>query len=467
MDILSASIGNWETAGDGSWTQVSRFPPDARLHIPAEDGRIVHDATFPDGSPTWGGRLRVSCIAVELGGATRQLSVREPGKSYVLAQVERRGNAFVLELTWRPAAYAPRLGTDGPPRQIVREHGDPASVWRDYRRWMDQVWPRQPTFTPNWVRQMPSAVYVELWTGSGTITHTFGDLVALLKKMAGAGVPKDCLLYFWGFHAPFDTAYPNYRPADELGGADGMAALVDTAHCLGYRLMPHLNYWGCDGRLPIFERFRHAQVKDRNGKPQGWRTEGEPPIEYIRPSCQEWRDLMADVCGRLVESFPVDALFLDQLGSFPDDPGCDFDAATQAYVEQIQAACPGVALGGEVFHERCRSLPIWQVWGTPWCGLPVREDLEHATMWRELFSDQLTMVAHMGTPGPVQVRDSWPAYYWYPEHYGLAEATRRANHWHRAIGAVPCVRVNFREFGLDEVAIEILAGRTGARQSSP
>jgi hypothetical protein len=63
-------------------------------------------------------------------------------------------------------------------------------------------------------------------------------------------------------------------------------------------------------------------------------------------------------------------------------------------------------LAGEIFHERCRSLPLWQVWGTPWCGLPVREDLPHATLWRPLFADRITMVAHMGMPAAVPVRDS-------------------------------------------------------------
>ncbi len=167
---------------------------------------------------------------------------------------------------------------------------------------------------------------------------------------------------------------------------------------------------------------------------------------------------MADVCDRFVSRFPVDLLFLDQLGHYVDDAGCDFDRATVQYVDSIQAACPDVALVGEMFHERCRSLPLWQVWGTPWCGLPVREDLKHATMWRELFGEDFTMLPHMGMPGAVPMRDSWPAYYWYVEHYGAVEATRRANRWHRLIGVAPSVRVNYREHGLDDVAVEILTG---------
>jgi len=68
----------------------------------------------------------------------------------------------------------------------------------------------------------------------------------------------------------------------------------------------------------------------------------------------------------------------------------------------------------------------------------------------------------------VPVRDSWPAYYWYPEFCGNhQEAVRRANAWHRAIGAVPCVRVNFREFGLDETATATLQGLSKRRRLAP
>jgi len=458
----------WRKSADGTWLQVIRVPAAARLHIPAEDGRVVDGKAFPQGGAPWGGWLRVSCMAVEMDGAAVQISLREPVKSFTEVRVERDQTGFRLILSWRAAACAECPSAYGPPQQMVREHTIPDEVWQDYKKWMDRAWPQKPFFSPDWVKKIPSAAYVELWSGSGKITHTFQDLLGLLEAMHRAGVGKNCLLYFWGFHAPFDTAYPDYWPATELGGEDGLARVIDTAQRFGYRLMPHLNYWGCDARLPIYARFRHEQVRDRNGNPQGWRVEGEPPIEYIRPGCREWREHMAEVCQRLVTRFPFDALFFDQLGNFVDDPGCDFETATQLYSEGIQQACPGTVLAGEIFHERCRSLPLWQVWGTPWCGLPVREDLPHAALWRPLFADRITMVAHMGMPAAVPVRDSWPAYYWYPEFCGNhQEAVRRANAWHRAIGAVPCVRVNFREFGLDETATATLQGLSKRRRLAP
>ena len=83
-------------------------------------------------------------------------------------------------------------------------------------------------------------------------------------------------------------------------------------------------------------------------------------------------------------------------------------------------------------------------------------------MWRDLFAGDFTMLPHMGMPGAVPMQDSWPAYYWYVEHYGPVEATLRADRWHRSIGAVPSVRVNYRQYGLDTVAIGILTGRAEA-----
>jgi len=454
MGTSSIDLSDWTPGSGGSWTQTTQLPLHARLHVPCENGRVI-DARS-DASLPWGGWLRASCVGVEVDDASLQLSLRTRNKAFVEAMVSRNGSALQLTLTYRLASYAAGDSAEPPPKPVLCERPGMADVWQDYRKWMDTAWPRQPFFEPDFAKRIPAVVLVELWTGNGTITHTFEDLVRLLGSMREAEVPKGTMLYFWGFHGPFDTRYPEYWPAPELGGEAGLSRVVETAAKLGYRLMPHLNYWGCDGRLPEYEQLRADQVRDRSGAPQGWRMEGEPPIEYIRPSSSAWRDRMAEICHRFVSSFPVDALFLDQLGLFVDDAGCDFDLATTQYIEAMQNACPGVALVGEIFHERCRSLPLWQVWGTPWCGLPMNESLEHAEMWRELFGGDFTMLPHMGMPGAVPMTDSWPSYYWYVDHHGPEEATRRANRWHRRIGAVPSVRVNYRQYGLDDVAVEIL-----------
>jgi hypothetical protein len=433
-----------------------RFPLHTKLHLPVEDGRVVTGTSFTPDFPGWGGWMRLSCIAAELEGVTLQISLREAKKVFHRVWVERKDDELCLCLTWRQASFSPRKESTGPPELHLQEHKNVQEVWQDHRKWMDKIWPRQTTYTSGWVNKIPCAVYVEMWTGSGTITHTFSDLVGLMTTMYDAGIPENALLYFWGFHAPFDTNYPNYWPAEELGGEDGLMAVVETARNFGYRLMPHFNYWGCDPRLPVYQELQSEQVRNRYGVRQGWRVDGEPPIDYIRPGSRRWRDLMTTISQRFVDKFPVDAIFLDQLGFFVDDPGCDFDAATLQYILQLQAACPQVVLAGEIFHQRCRSLPLWQVWGTPWCGLPVQENLSHSTMWRDLFSDHMTMIAHMGMPAAVPVRDSWPAYYWYPGRYGIKKAAQRANKWHRAIGAVPCVRVNYQEYGLDDLAVRIL-----------
>jgi len=453
--LNSIKFSDWTKQPDGAWTLAIRFPLGARIHVPCEDGRVVEGQKLPVDFVPWGGWLRVSCMAVEFEGAALSISFREDRASYLMAYAEREENDVLITMTQKGFAWSKKeLPEPTPP--VCAEHANVDEVWREHRRWMDKAWPTQPAYSPDWVREIPACVYLEMWTGDGTITHTFDDFARMLEAMNGAGVPEGTLVYFWGFHAPFDTRYPEYWPARELGGEGGMSKVVDTARRYGYRLMPHLNYQGCDGSLPIYEKFKHAQARDAEGNPCGWRVEGEPSIEYIRPSCAEWREHIADVCARFVSRFPVDALFLDQIGYIADDPGCNYDVAVPEYIDTLQSACPNVVFGGEAFQQRCRSLPLWQVWGTPWCGLPVREDLEHATMWRELFADGSTLTAHMGMPAAVPVRNSWPAYYWYVDYYGADEAARRANRWQRSVGAVPCVRVNFREYGLDKTALEIL-----------
>ncbi len=265
MNCDSIRPGSWQRSEDDGWIRLLRFPLAARLHIPAADGRVVCGLTFPKNSPPWVGWMRVSCIAVEIEGSAFQISLRDTVKAFFHARLERKNDELWLTLTWRPASYSSRETSAGPPKLLLQEHKTVQEVWQGFRKWMDEKWPRQPTCTPDWITKIPCAVYVELWRGSGTITHTFKELTSLLTAMHDAGIPENALLYFWGFHAPFDTAYPDYRPAKELGGEYELTGLVEAAYRFGYRLMPHLNYWGCDARLSLYEKFQKEQVRDRNG----------------------------------------------------------------------------------------------------------------------------------------------------------------------------------------------------------
>ena len=145
--------------------------------------------------------------------------------------------------------------------------------------------------------------------------------------------------------------------------------------------------------------------------------------------------------------------------SLADDPACDYFHYAHVFSGELQSALPRLVLTSELFNERVYDMPVWMQWGTPWCGLPVREEMPHTDLIGRLFGPLLAATfGHQGTPAAVPVPHTWPSYYWYIEHHGQREAIRRAHAWHQLVGCMPSVRVNFRDHGLDPVARAILKG---------
>jgi len=454
---VTMKFGEWEKVEGGIWTRQFELPPDIKIHIPAEDGRCL-DNTVPietvweSGFPAW----RATCMIIQYSHEFILLSIRDSRSSYPSFRIERMEKGFKVSWTWAMAAYLQPSDNENPPEFLIDSFNSLNKAVENYRNWMNSTWPIERMPSPAWLSETRLLVMLELWTGSGHITHTFDDVVALIKTLVKEGAPPHTIIYFWGWSAPFDTNYPEYWPAQELGGEESMKRAVDAAQKANFHLLSHCNWWGIDSRHPDFIRFKDAQVRSRSGERCGWRSLGEPAIEYIRPIYQPWREFVTDKIAKFVNTFGLEAVFLDQIGAYYDDPQCNFDVGTKQYVADLLAKCPDLLIAGEFYHERYRDLPLWQVWGTPWCGLPVREEMSHSDILGQFFGKDFRMFSHMGMPAYVPVRHCWPAYYWYIDYYGAEEAARRANDFHHLLGAIPSVRVNFREFGLDSFTKTII-----------
>jgi len=462
-------VTKWQPTSDGRWACTAKLPP-GNLHLPAWDGRVVVPANRDPIEAAFPLPWRAPFLIVQTPDVAHLLAIRGGPASFpsVTALAEERG--WRITLSWQPAAWL-RDAAD-PPAVHLAQHPTWHEAVDDQRLWMQRALPNPRAEAgieaPSWIERCPACVMFEMWTGSGHIANDYADAVVLVEALADAGAPPDALLYFWGFHAPFDTRYPEYWPAEELGGAAGLHRFAEEAHQHGYRLMPHCNWWGLDGRLPAYTEpalgaFAEHQVRNGLGERAGWREPGEPSIEYIRPTHAPWRRTIQERIVHLVETFHLDAVFLDQMAAWNDDPGCDFEAGSHVYAREMANAFGGnaIALGGEIVHERFRDLPLFQMWGTPWCGLrPEGIPGQQTEILALLFGDETRFFGHMGTPAGVDVPDSWPSYYWFPQHMGSPEAALQASvAYHGQIGAIPSVRVHPRAAGLDADARHILGLR--------
>jgi len=226
--------------------------------------------------------------------------------------------------------------------------------------------------------------------------------------------PRQTLVYLPGYAGHgIDSHAPEYTPSVHLGGPKKFAQLIATAHRLGYRVMIHTNAIAMTFTHHLFPRFRKHQVVDPFGRTQGWGLDldgdwlFEPYFAYINPGAHAWGALMEKIIGRLIRTYGVDGVFLDQtLLAFNTSRGPNFMTGMNQHIRRLEKAFPEVLFAGEGLHELVLSaLPMAQIHGLD--SITEVHGMEGRTGWRRvhpvntyLFGPYTRFTAHLLTRHP-------------------------------------------------------------------
>jgi hypothetical protein len=212
-----------------------------------------------------------------------------------------------------------------------------------YRQWAKRRFGLVPLEQkgPAWARQIRFVVIMSLDQ-------------PLLQELASQCNPAQTLLYLPGWRKDgYDRNYPDYTANANLD------PFVTEAHRLGFRVMLHVNYFGCDPGNPLYASLKQWQVRDPfSGESQWWEWPADPPIKfaYINPASRAWRETfvkrMVEAAGR----YGADALHLDQTLCICNDKNGIIDGlncleGSLALHRELREALPGVALSGEGLNE--------------------------------------------------------------------------------------------------------------------
>ncbi len=217
---------------------------------------------------------------------------------------------------------------------------------RRYRDWMvENLGPtRVEDQQPAWVEDIRCVVIMGM---------DISAIEALTERLD----PEQTLLYVPSWRrAGYDRDYPAYDdPFDQF------EPFVKRAHELGYRVMPHVNYFGVDPLNPLYEQFEPFQCRSPWGNHDKlwWLWERADPIikfAYINPAHKPWRELFISRMKELCERYDIDALHLDQTLVIYNDHNGPIDGQTMiqgniALHRELREALPGVALSGEGLNE--------------------------------------------------------------------------------------------------------------------
>ena len=284
-----------------------------------------------------------------------------------------------------------------------------------YREWAQKQFALDPL-----ERQQPS------WVHDIQFVVTMNLDQPLLKNLASHCIPRQTLLYLPNWRRDgYDRNYPDYTATTNF------AAFVQEAHRLGFRVMPHMNYFGCDPKNPLYERFKPYQARDPFSKELlWWEWPAEPPIKfaYINPASRAWRELFVARLKEVVEVYGVDAFHLDQTLCIYNDANGLIDGmncmdGNVALHEELRAALPAVALSGEGLNEvTCRHEAFAQrhVWGMD--HVNGTWDDRQIAMCHPVSSAVLTPFTRlygylgMANPASTEASVSWQRAY---EHFGV------------------------------------------------
>lgn len=422
-----------------------------RVHIPSHSG--VRYVQIPEG---WSAvvPLATACVVLENGRHFVNVTCREP--TLAPGELEIASDGGRCRLNWQ------FRGIDPPAfRCLVFDRWD--DLIADQRDWMMQAAGTKPLaeVAPEWLTNCPLLIYLDLETIDGKgLHHDFADVVKLAGRLAEYGAPADSMVYLTTWSDGGEKRWPTYEPSRAAGGLDGLRAAADALHERGFRMMLHANVWGCSPTHPEYTSLNNAVVHNRAGHPLGYREFHRSHVTdyfYVRPDFRAYVDLFWGSLRPIVTELGVDLLYLDQAGLLVDDPMYDILESTRRLIAIMREDAPNLALGGQVLSSRlCDEIVLWQLWGTPWSGhgwgQPFRR---RSPLLADLFRDFTRFCAHLHLPAAVPGRFLWTNE-GFADDLGMVGCFLAAQEDNTYHGAIPCVRLNFREYDLDPLSFEVI-----------
>ncbi len=354
----SPAKGVWGT----SW-QIAEVPLDYAIIVPGRSGvRLTadtpgreHQFDYPIG---WEAQL-VIVEGRESGFYLWAEDVKGRFKRLVVSRGDRGWRLALITINFAP--FDELVDCQSVAWHLNVYQGDWRVPARRYRDWAEAHLRPTPIEKqqPGWVKDIRTMVIL-------------GMDQEVIEALAARLDPEQTILYVPAWReAGYDRDYPTYdEPFDQL------EPFVELAHCLGFRVMLHVNYFGVDPLNPLYEKFEPYQLRDPWGshEKQWWLwTRAEPEIRfaYINPALKAWRDHFTSAMVKLCRDYRIDALHLDQTLCIINDhnglvDGMSTIEGNLALHRQLREALPDVALSGEGLNEiTCRYEAFAQrhAWG--------------------------------------------------------------------------------------------------------
>ncbi|MCL5019524.1 MAG: DUF6259 domain-containing protein, partial [Patescibacteria group bacterium] len=207
-----------------------------------------------------------------------------------------------------PAPYPAILGV---------YNGDWFNASKIYRKWVlkEALWTQEGSLSQR--TSVPASIKdLGLWMLGGSEfgakgTSTQEQDQPLKDAQSYFGVPVGYHWYNW-HETPFDENYPHFFPA-RAGFEERVRDLVSA----GLLIMPYINGWAIDDKIPDYDTFLPSLCKTESGTPFArifGTTSGR--LTVVCPTASYWHQTIADLVDRL-GVMGLNSVYIDCIASVP------------------------------------------------------------------------------------------------------------------------------------------------------
>ncbi len=263
---------------------------------------------------------------------------------------------------------------------------------------------------PDWARGLRLVATLHGMHFTGRIFLRYAEMLGVLRFLAARLPGERILAYLPGWEGRYYWQYGDYRPEPRLGGAAEFARLCDGARQLGVHVMPMFGANCANRRLPRVAGIpddAHLKSATRNrfhGNQPDWdlsRAHDTGWQAWFNPGHPAWREQLASQIEAVLDAFGVDAVFLDTLHAWTNDPDHSVVEGVRALARRLRAHRPGLLLAGEADYDALLALfPLFQ---RPWWERPPAWTARYVRRFGHLCEGEprgRTGVHEFGTWGP-------------------------------------------------------------------
>ncbi len=285
------------------------------------------------------------------------------GRGVVELIHEEDASRFSTEVTTPPWILTPNASF----AEVEREHLSFVEQARDLVPWQERA------DVPDWARRLRLVATLHGMHFSGRIFLRYDEMLDVLRFLAERLPGEHILAYLPGWEGRYYWQYGDYRPEPRLGGEKGFDALCEGARRLGVHLMPMFGANCVNRWLPTMAgldptaNLKSATGNRFHGNQPDWdlaRAHDTGWQAWLNPGHPEWRDRLATDIEALAARYDIDAVFLDTVHAWTNDPDHPVTDGLRALVERLRSSIPRLLLAAEADYDAL--LPLFPLFQRPW-----------------------------------------------------------------------------------------------------